>query len=197
MGRDARAQAFVQLSLGDNEAPTIKVRGARDADKAEVARALASMPAHQRPRVFNDMAWIDEARVSTPLRRSLSTGRGMQSTNEQSPTRQSLSGSTSLHTRSKSVGRSSGAAIHAAAALAPTTPRSRNRVLDRRSLGNLSDGESFLSRKSLNTRGTAGRGAAAARRSPVKVVPVEVITLGNKRANDDAVQLQLSPITSL
>ena len=87
--------------------------------------------------------------------------------------------------------------LRAAAALAPMTPRSRHRALDRRSLGNLSDGESFLSRKSLNTRGTAGRGAAAARRSHVKVLHVEVITLGNKRTNEDAVQLQLSPITSL
>uniref|UniRef100_A0A7S3P4B0 Uncharacterized protein n=1 Tax=Amphora coffeiformis TaxID=265554 RepID=A0A7S3P4B0_9STRA len=200
VGSPTRSQAFVQLSLGGNESPTVKVRGAQDADKAEVAKAFASMPAHQRPRVFNDMAWIKEARVSSPLSRSLSAGRGLRSTEERDAARQSLSGSASLHTRSKSVGRSSGAAIHAAAALntvAPATPRSRNRALDRRSIGHFNDGESLLSRRSSHTRGTASRGAAAARRSPVKVMPVEAITLGNVRAHEEALQLQLTPITSL
>lgn len=163
------------------------------------------MPVHQRPRVFNDMSWINDARGSSSLCRSLSVGRGLRSPEgKKETTRQqhSSAGKNRVRARSKSVGRPSGAAsLHAAAALtgtAPPSPRSRNRVLDRRSCVNTgNDGESVLSRKSSQSRGTAGRRVAVARPSVVDVLAIKDITAGNIRADLDAQQLELKPISVL
>lgn len=159
--------------------------GSKGADVATFATpstdaGLAAMPAHQRPRAFNDMSWINEARHHTDiaaLSRSVSVGRAIQ---EKDKRQKSLTGSAILHNRSKSTGRTSAIASAALLHDAPVTPRSRNRVADRRSLAHVNDATSLHTtgtRRTTGTRGTNSRGAAAARREAAEWRPVPTISV--------------------